>query len=522
MSQAALRQTYQDPLQFSEVLKTCTVPDDVANYFSRVRLPFELMPHQVRNLQCGLAWDRFGLFDHPRTGKTIVMQLLAVYYRAFGLRTVVIMPPILFTQFKTEFMKIEGHGLSVEMLTGSSAQKEDTLQAWAVGQKEPPDVLMLSKELFSGPHHKKTNLFRYADYLQKVFSIVQWDECHQGLQSETSAIFRTVEKYIDTVPGSRLVLSTGTPSTNNLQATFPTIRLKTPDAYISRRHFDNSHVVFRDLYVASRPTAHNPSGVRRVSVVDHYVDQDLLNKNLYDKAVRSIRHEVLGIETPNIQVLPITLDPSHLNFYKKVLKDRLVEIETDMVDLRQEQKLRQFALRIITSPEFGGGSIKQNAVVQAVQTLIDSVNLDEEKVIVFANFNNSVEYLSQKLKDYNPAVIYGPQGSEKNRTEAQRFTDDKTCQVAVINPQAGGVGYTFGHVCQTVIFAEPVSTPGLFEQAASRILLKGQTEPVTVYILKVLDTVSPRAIDAMINKTAELQEVMRDKKTLIDELLPKK
>jgi hypothetical protein len=514
--QACLKMTDVNPLNFSTVLQNATVPYEVAKHFEHIQLPFELMPHQLKNLQCGLAWDRYGLFDPPRTGKTIVMQLLAIYHRLFGMKTIVLMPPILFEQFREEFHKIKGHGLRVEMLTGSADKKRNMIQDWGVGNLEAPDVLLMTKEMFSGPNGNK-GFLKYMDYLKKPYQILMWDECHLGLQSEDTKIFSTVERFLKEAKKPRLILSTGTPSTNELRATYPTIRLKTPDEYVSRRHFDMTHVNFKELYISS---PRSPSGVRRISVVDSYCNQELLSQALMKQASRVTRHEVLNIQTPNVQVVPIALDPPHLYFYRKILRERLAEIGTDMIDLRQEQALRQFALRIITDPNFGGGNFKTNNVVQAVKTLIEAENLDQAKVIVFANFNHSVEFLSEQLEAHKPAVVYGQNTPEKNRQEAERFKKSSDCRVAVINPQAGGVGYTFGDVCQTVIFAEPVATPGLFDQAASRIILKDQKEPVSIYLLKILETISPKAIDNMLNKSVQLQEVLRDKKTLLDDLIP--
>lgn len=510
----------RNPRSFETVLLNALIPADAAAQFRDVILPFELMPHQQHAVHCGLSWSRFGLYPHTRTGKTIVMQLLSIFYRKYGLRTIFIMPPVLFDQFIESMNEIENHGLSILSLEGESKKKLDLMQSWALRQIAIPDVLLISKEMFSGPHGKKNkDRMRHADILKKTFKCISWDECHLGAQNETSAIFKAVEGFIKWNQDARLILSTGTPASNELRATYPLIRLKSPEAYQSRRHFDLQHVLFREVYVPSTPTPMNPSGRRKIKVVDGYQNKSLLSQNIYHQACRATRQEVLNLEQPNLQLIPIRLSPAHLKFYNKVMKDRIAEIDSDLIDLRQAQTLRQFALRIITSPEWGGATVADNAVVSAMQAIFDSCSIADNKIVVFANFNNSIEYLSRRFANYKPALVYGPQSSEKNRSEVVRFREDPECRLSILNPQAGGVGIKFGDVSQTVIFAEPVSTPGLFEQASSRILLKGQTEPVAIYILKVLDTISPKAIDLMLNKTSEIQEVMHDKKHMLEELL---
>lgn len=512
-----------DEQSFESVLLTCSIPPSEAAKFRDVRLPFNLRPHQLRGLHCGLAWDRFGLYHEARTGKTIVMQLLAIYFSRYGMKTVFLMPPVLFTQFTNEFNRIENHGLSIELLDGSASVKRKKLQSWALGETPAPDVLLTTKEIFAGPFGtaKKNLVLLNHDYISRVYKCLTWDECHIGLQDESSQIFKAVERFTNSSPHNRLVLATGTPITSELKAAYSHIRLKTPDAYVSRRHFDNNHVVYESINIKSERSASCPDGMRRISVISGYVNTEMLSKNLYAKSDRARKLDVLDIKVPNVQVVDIRLSSEHLKFYQQAVRDRLVEIEGELIDLRQEQTLRQFALRIITSPEWGGKPVKKNSVLEGVQSLLDTANVKENKVLIFANFNNSVTYLRDKLEKYNPAVVYGKQSGEYNRSEVTRFKTEKACRVIIVNPQAGGVGLTLGDVCQTAIFAEPVASPGWFEQAASRILLDGQTQPVSIYILKILQTASPAAIESMLSRTAEISKVMKDKKTLIDELLPK-
>lgn len=522
---SALAEAYPmaNPRSFETILLQISLPPEAARQFRNVILPFELMDHQIRALHCALAWPRFGLYHEARTGKTIVMQLVAIFYARYGFKTLFLMPPVLFVQFLSELNKIEGHGLQAEVLNGSASTKQNKLADWALGTKRAPDILITTTAIFAGPFGKRRKQVAILnnEYLSRVYTCLTWDECHIGLQDEDSKIFASVEKFIKNVANSRLILATGTPITSELKSAYSHIRLKTPDIYHSRRHFDAVHVDYQTINVKGPPTARNPDGIRRIPTIRGYLNQEALSNNLYQFADRARKLEVLGLDVPNLQIVPIKLAMDHLKFYKQAIKDKLVEIEGEMLDLRQEQALRQFALRIITAPEFGGKQIKDNAVIAGIQALLDTTNLRDNKAIVFANFNNSIEYLAKRFENYRPAVIYGQNDGGYNAKEVVRFKTHKDCNLAIINPQAGGVGLTLGDVCQVAIFAEPVSSPGLFDQAASRILLKNQTAPVTVYLLKILDTASPKAIERMLERTIDVRDVMKDKQTLVDELLPK-
>ena len=509
---------YVDSTKFSDVLKSVGVE---TNLFDDVILPFTLMPHQVKGLHLGLVYDRFGLYDEMRTGKTIIMQLIALFYARYNRKTVLLMPPVLFDQFVDTFNEIKNHGLKIKVLSGTAKAKQDLLDNLMLGVIPAPDVMIMTKEMFGGPHGKKGKYsVKNYEKLMKSYHNLTWDECHIGTQDESSTIFKAVEKFIDK-EDSRLILSTGTPINSELKGIYPQIRLKTPEAYKSRRHFDYQHVIHKNIVIRTNPTPMNPSGERSVNVIEGYKDVDTLSNWLYTKATRALRAEVLDVKLPNTQIIPISLSGPHLKLYKKLIKTQIAELsETEIADLTQQQALRQFALRMITDPTFAGQEgekIKDLAVIQAIKTLLDTVNVSDNKVLLFANFNHSVEYLAAQFQYLNPAVIYGPNSSEKNREEIRRFKTNTDCRIAVLNPQTGGVGTTYGDVTQVSIFAEPVSVPGLFEQAAARTILKGQTEPSVTYILRIKDTLSEKMIERMLLKGSEIQEVVKDKHSLMTE-----
>ena len=74
-------------------------------------------------------------------------------------------------------------------------------------------------------------------------------------------------------------------------------------------------------------------------------------------------------------------------------------------------------------------------------------------------------------------------------------------------------------MCRYVIFAEPVSVPGEFKQASARVHRPGQAKVVTIYILKALGTIAPKLTKNMLSKEGETKHVMRDKQSVLDELL---
>lgn len=497
---------------FMDVLLSIGLPEEVAGQFENVRLPFELRPHQYNSLQGMLAWDRMGLFDQTRTGKTVVMHLAAIYLAKYGYKSIFLMPPILFDQFSLALGDIGSHGLRATIFNQGPVRRINLLKKIREGELAM-DVLIMTKEIF------KSNL---TELMAAGFNALFFDECHMGLQKAKMktpkgerTTYGSVKFFIDNTQNGRLVLATGTPIYNEIIGTYPLISLKTPNAYRNETDFQLTHVTFKQMMIRT------PRGVRTIAVPDsnNYLEVELLTENLHKQATRARKLEVLDMRVPNVQEVPIHLNPKHMALYKQVVTERVLEVGSELVDARSSGQLRSLAMQIITDPSIAVHPAPQNTIVDAINTLFNSIDVKHNKVLLFATYNRSVEALAKAFKALNPAVVYGPNGAEKNRASANRFITSDDCRILIANPQAGGVGLTLGGICQNVIFVEPVSTPGEFDQAASRVILDKQTEPVSVYILRILNTISPKTIDVMLGRMAQSKQVSKDKKSLLDELL---
>lgn len=481
-----------------EALLSAGADQKFAIHFRNVVLPYRMRTDQVEALRKQVKLKRFGLFSEARVGKSISFAVACVYFAHWGVKSIVVSPPTLFLQLEELFKSIKGGSFEALVFDFSLAKRATALREWKEGSKPAPDILIMSKEIFK----KELEFLLGLKYGNLVF-----DEAHMGLQSMKSHTYDAVSRFVSASNAQRLTVATGTPIPNEVEAAYPIISLVNPSAYQSRGQFLRKHVnYFPQQY-----------GRRTVMKVVGYQNLDGVHNSLYANAHRTTKAEVLKTDVPNIQVVPVRLSAAHSRLYRRLLSDRVLEHEGTVINAIQAQKLRHTALQLITTPQ-DFGEVSGNAVIDLIKDLLSSVGAAErEKVVIFANYNRSVETLQDALENYNPAVVYGP--GKDNAGEAERFKTDPSCRVLIANPVAGGVGLTLGGVSSTVIFAEPVSTPGQFDQACSRVMLVGKTEPVTVYIFDVKGTISPSAIKLMLRKGSEVKRANMDKKTLLDELL---
>jgi SNF2 family DNA or RNA helicase len=486
--------------------------EDACSLFEEVVLPFRLMPHQQLGLHYGLYYNRFGLFFEPRTGKTIVMQLLAIFYARYGIGTVQIMPPGLFRQFLGDYEKIQGHGLHIHVLDDPPAKREKLFSKWTERPDTRPDVILLSQAIYRA-HWQELYLHKFRN--------LHFDECHQGLMDDSNKISKSIRSFVMQNKDNRLVLSTGTPIPSRVENVYGIVRLINPEAYFSKTSFENAHVVKKQIFVPD--SARGGYAQRPILVVSHYQRLDLLNENLYARAIYASKREVLDLGAPNIQIVPFELHVAHRTLYARLLRERVLFLEEQdaVLDARAAQKLRQTALQLISCPEAYDPKIgpKKNGLYETLHDLLGSLDVERNKVVVFANYTQSVEGIARTFQDLDPVTVYGPNGARRNAENVEYFRQSERCRLMVANPVSGGVGFKLGDVCTTVIFAEPVSSPGQFDQALSRVMLKGQTEPVLCYILKAEGTLAPLAIESMIGRVKDINAVLRVSKSIFSRLL---
>ena len=460
------------------------------------RTPF---PHQVTGLNKAVANIRYGLFDEPGCGKTLPAQAMGMYYNLLGNQAVVIMPPVLLEQFEESLhLNFEGSErfFSCHILNQSPKERDVLYSEW--NRTSWPDFLLVSYQMFLKLRH----MFKEAKY-----SVLIADESH-ALKNPSSKIHKSVAEYVgfEGEEQAALLLMTGTPSTNTLIDLYGSIRLLTPRKYASKKSFERQHCIY----------IQEGDWLKLIG----YRNKDLLRINLYSRARRIKKDQVFDLDKPIIQEIPIVLDGKHRRLYEKLVRERIVEMDGKLITALNQQSLRMKCLRIVTTPELFTDAKIKNTVTDTVEELLESLGASPtEKVILFANFRESVESLERRFKHLNPAVIYGK--TTDRDVQRRKFLHDDTCSLLIANSQSAGAGLNLQSVCRYAIFVEPTSVPGIFKQASERIDRPGQKHVVGIYIIKALGTSSPALTANMLGKESETKFVMNDATSLMDSLLDK-
>lgn len=464
---------------------------------------------QVVALHRAIKTAVFGLYNEPGTGKTVVAQALNCYWAAKKEQSVVVMPPILLHQFWESlydtFKGLESH-VSAHIFCQGPADRARLKEAW--GDDNQPDILLVSYEMY----------LREYDYLSRR-NVKIFDEA-QNLKNEASKTFRSLEGWIEANKREVCCLiMTGTPAHTDLRDLYALTRLTNPNAYPNRKYFERRHCIYENINISDAQRKLNNTKSRSMRVLVGFKNVENLSREAYVNAMRVTKDKVCTLPKPVVSILPVKLSDSHHKLYKKLSKERILEIGDVTLSAIQEQLLRQKLLQLVTCPElFIPEDAKvENNVIHAVNNIIDGMYINETKIILFVNFRQSVEFVAELFKRFNPAKLNGAVTNKE--AQKQKFLTDPTCRMLVANVESAGVGLNLQGVCHTAIFMEPTGVPGDFKQAVERLWRSGQMHLVNIYIIKALATIAPRAIKNMLNREESIRKVNRDRFSLLDEVM---
>lgn len=492
---------------------------------SKIEVVVNPWEHQIEDLRCLTKHERFGIWNDAGTGKSLAMYASSSLWAALGNKVVVTMPPKLVGQWIKEFkatLKGVDEVLTIfNYATLNSTQKKRVLHDWINGNKPTPDILVVSYNNFRDLHpiKRKQNrrvknsegkyeiikappVLRHHPLKQLGYSVLQFDEAHK-LKNSDSTVHKVLWKWVGESQGDYAVhLFSGSPIPNTLMDAYGMIRLINPEAYLTKRSFERNHVVYDEF-----------SDFKEVL---EYKNKDLLYKNLYQNGRRVTKEDALKDLPPLLPIQnEIELHKEHRDLYRKLLNERILELpDGDVIDASDASKLRQVAMQLLTSPELYTDKKFPNELENWLFETLESIG--NNKVVIFCHYKSTVRKLRELLKDFNPAILFGE--TKDGDAQVDKFNNDPTCKTFIVNIDSGGAGLNL-QVSSYVIFYEPPQTPMQAHQGIARCWRGGQKKSVTAYFNRISRTVSALRLSKLLDKEREANEVVRDRLTLINDLL---
>lgn len=532
---------------------------DTPSWFKGVGLPNWPMPHQLEDMKKLSNNTRFALFNDPGCGKSFPAQTHGLLMASLGNKVVYTMPPKLIRQFEQEFKDffpgIENH-LKIDHLDIGAVQKAKKRAKW---EKEGwPDILLISyntfRDLSARSKLKKVprNQWKLPDgssYFATIngetqaidgrqqamtkdgleidrkgmavnkdrmllkssgYDVYFFDEAH-ALCNPSSKAWKAAKALEEMGDDTAMYLMTGTPVPTHLHNVYGLISLLNRDAYRNKSQFKRRHVV------------ENPYS--KFEHIIGYKNEEEIFEHLYKNATRVQKRDVLEMEEPVISVTPVKLSGAHKKLYDQIIRDRFAVLGDKVLTPDNDSALRQLALQLITCPDQfdpTGKIGKENELTHHLDELLDTINPAQNKVIVFAHYRETVAFLTERYRQWNPASMNG--ATTKGFEEVERFKTDDSCRVFIVNWQSGGAGLNL-QVASHSIFYECPTSPKDAKQAIARTDRKGQQNLVNVYFFRVMGTLYDKNFKNLLKNEQQNNKVVKDKHDLLHEQLgvsPKK
>jgi superfamily II DNA/RNA helicase len=221
------------------------------------------------------------------------------------------------------------------------------------------------------------------------------------------------------------------------------------------------------------------------------------------------------IEEPLMVPIEYDLEPAHYRLYTELAENELLKLpDGGKIEATTANKLRHALGQIIVNwGHFAGDPAKESAPIELVKEKLEE--LGGKKLVIFADYKLTVRCLVEKLAEHGAVAINSEVSDTQKERNIQRFINDPTCRVIVIQFISGGKGLDgLQHVCHHCLFIEPCQQPRDFWQAVARLKRTGQKNRVMVMLPIANKTVQRRGFKNLLENDTLVNQVVRNKSEL--------
>lgn len=327
---------------------------------------------------------------------------------------------------------------------------------------------------------------------------------NQIFVDESSAFkHRTSQRSRALLQLSRLVdymyLMTGTPTSNSITDIWHQILLLDGGERLGKQFF-----AFRFATQTSKQVGPNAN---MVQWFDKPGAEGAVTDLIADITIRNKFEDCHSIPANHMFEVPFDLTPKHRRAYKRLMDERLLELQTGDVSAMNAANVTQKLLQLASGAVYDDDSETQ-IIDTARHELVLELIMEREQCVVAYNWQHQLEGLTEVAakNDISFGVINGTK-NEKERLAAVDAFQRGELRVLFIHPQSGAHGLTLTKGT-TTIWASPTYNAEHFVQFNRRIYRAGQTRRTETILVAATDTLE-----------SEVYERLHDKRTRMSDLL---
>ena len=424
--------------------------------------PFEPFGYQKQGIaflygaRCAVLADEMGL------GKTMqAITTIRLLFRSGECRNVLLVcPKPLVTNWSREF-EMWAPEIPIQVIEGKSERRK-----WLWGLKNAP-LRIANYELLSRDH----DFFDPPGGAKVVFDLVVLDES-QRIKNKSNATSIAARA----IPRRRSWALTGTPVENSAEDLVG---------------------IFEFLSPGYLESGLRPAQISKL-VGEHILrrTKDKVLKDLPPKLVRDAR---------------IELTDEQYETYRIAQEEGEIRLNAmgDSVTLRHAFEL---ILRLKQICNYDPAT-NESAKLERLEADLEEIAASGRKAIVFSQWVQTINWLSSRLKRFNPLEYHGKTPPKDRDSVIERFRNDPRSHVILMSYGAGSVGLNL-QFAEYVFLFDRWWNPAVEDQAINRAHRIGAARPVTVTRFLAVDTIEEK-IDRILTEKRMLSEaILSDAKGL--------
>lgn len=216
----------------------------------------------------------------------------------------------------------------------------------------------------------------------------------------------------------------------------------------------------------------------------------------------------LSQATRDTQAIAVELYPDEQRLFDQYMDEADEMDSLPATTFKMQIASSVYGYRCTKTVPVGIADAKVDALMQILHQSIDKGN---GKVIVFAQFHDTLDYLSQILdqKHLGHRCISGDQAREERMAAVDDFRDRSDVMV-LLSTEVGGEGLDL-QFCDTVVNFDLPWNPMVVEQRIGRVDRIGQQSPVVhIYNLVVKGSIQQKVYDRLLTRIEKFRQTVGD------------
>jgi SNF2 family DNA or RNA helicase len=462
----------------------------------------------------GIAWlylrKRGLLADTMGTGKTIhAAGLLALLHQTRELedvgRAIIVPRSAALGQWQTELLRMIP-GLNLIMAQGSPNDRKQLYASdWS--------TLLISPQTFNNDHEI------FQEHFDLSLLLTDDVDALRNRDTDTAKNLKKVARQSD-----RFVVMTGTPLQKHLREIWSTLEeVGGREAFGTQEAFEARHVTTALVREYDERTGLQTA----VRTVPAYRNMSEVKEKMAPMVLRRKVEDLKDVNLPEVNVSDVFLDlyPAQRNKYDELRRGVIQIMKEEGAQLKIITALTKLhygaqicgGLATLGEPDGPNTSVKMDWIEEKLQG-----ELEDEKIVLFASYKNSVRALQERLRRVGIGfeTVWGEDANRDSRKRSQdRFWDDPKCRV-LIGTQAIEQSLNL-QVSRHLINMDMIMNPKRMEQLAGRIRRDGSAHKhVFVHNLLTTNTQEQRYLPMLERESALADHIWDENNELFQALPP--